>query len=96
MNGRKRKFTVKRKLWLTLLSVGMLLAAVLGLTMLTGCGATNADGEKTQIIRIALNQSESRPEYIALADFGENSRKRPTAATRCRSIPTPCWAIRAL
>lgn len=51
------------------------LAAVLLLTVLTGCGPTNADGTRTQIIRVAFNQSESHAEYLAMKDFGEKFRE---------------------
>lgn len=39
--------------------------------LLCGCGAAGTGGEKTQIIRVAFNQSETHPEYLALEDFGE-------------------------
>lgn len=51
------------------------LAATLGLSLLTACGTTGADGKKTQIIRVAFNQNESHPEYLALADFGEKFKE---------------------
>ena len=47
-------------------------AAAMALTMLSGCGAAAAaDGGKAQIIRIAFNQPESHPQYIALDYFGK-------------------------
>ena len=51
------------------------LAAALGLSLLTACGTTGADGQKTRIIRVAFNQNESHPEYLALADFGEKFKE---------------------
>ena len=41
-------------------------AAVLGLS---GCSA--AESRDTTIIRVAFNQSESHPEYIAMTEFGK-------------------------
>lgn len=49
----------------------VLLAVILTVGLLGGCGASTADGEKVQVIRVAFNQPETHPEYIALADFGE-------------------------
>lgn len=49
----------------------LVLQAVLGMALLTGCGVINEEEEKTQIIRVAFNQPETHAEYIALADFGE-------------------------
>ena len=49
----------------------LVLQAALGVALLTGCGMINEEEEKTQIIRVAVNQPETHAEYIALADFGE-------------------------
>lgn len=46
----------------------VVLMAALCLCMLTGCGSVK---EEKTIIRVAFNQPETHPEYIALADFGE-------------------------
>lgn len=43
------------------------LAAAAGLS---GCGAVTGQ-EDTQIIRVAFNQSEEHPEYLAMTEFGE-------------------------
>lgn len=51
---------------------GVLLIAVLVVGLLAGCGN---DEEETQIIRVAFNQPETHPEYIALADFGEKFKE---------------------
>lgn len=49
----------------------LLVSALLGGMALTGC-SQNAAGEKeTKIIRVAFNQSEAHPEYIAMTEFGE-------------------------
>lgn len=53
----------------------LVLQAVLGMALLTGCGVINEEEEKTQIIRVAFNQPETHAEYIALADFGEKFEK---------------------
>lgn len=47
----------------------LLAALILAMVCLTGCGSAN-DGD-TQIIRVAFNQPETHPEYLALADFGQ-------------------------
>lgn len=47
----------------------LLAALILAMVCLTGCGSAN-DGD-TQIIRVAFNQPETHPEYLALADFGK-------------------------
>lgn len=46
------------------------LVAVMGI--LGGCGT---DKSETQIIRVAFNQPETHPEYIALAEFGEKFKE---------------------
>lgn len=53
-----------------------LLAAVGAIVLaLSGCGGDTADGSETetkaQIIRVAFNQSEEHPEYLAMKEFGE-------------------------
>lgn len=53
-----------------IISFLLVLAMMLGL--LTGC---SADEKKTQIIRVAFNQPETHPEYLALADFGEKFKE---------------------
>lgn len=55
--------------------VSLALVIALCLALFSGCGARNAEGEKTQIIRIAFNQPESHVEYQALADFGEKFKE---------------------
>lgn len=44
----------------------------MALSLLTGCSSGE---EKTQIIRVAFNQPETHPEYLALADFGEKFKE---------------------
>lgn len=55
--------------------VSLALVIALCLALFSGCGTRNAEGEKTQIIRIAFNQPESHVEYQALADFGEKFKE---------------------
>ena len=50
----------------SLLAAALAGAAVLGLS---GCSA--AESRDTTIIRVAFNQSESHPEYIAMTEFGK-------------------------
>lgn len=50
----------------------LLVTFAMVLSLLTGCGSGE---EKTQIIRIAFNQPETHPEYLALADFGEKFKE---------------------
>lgn len=66
---------MKHKILTLALSLALLAAAVLGTALLAGCSAPGGDGQDTQIIRVALNQNESHPEYIALADFGEKLKQ---------------------
>lgn len=47
----------------------LLAAVLLAVFCLTGCGS--AQPGETQIIRVAFNQPETHPEYLALADFGK-------------------------
>lgn len=47
----------------------ILLAAFV--VVLAGCGGSSTNGEGTQKITIAFNQSESHPQYIALSEFAE-------------------------
>lgn len=57
---------MKRRSFLALLA-----AAALSAGGLTACSPLQEEETKTQIIRVAFNQPETHPEYLALADFGE-------------------------
>ena len=55
-----------------------LVAVILSITMLacfslTGCskGGTTADGQEVKIIRVAFNQNEQHPQYLAMKELGE-------------------------
>ncbi|MFR5601526.1 MAG: TRAP transporter substrate-binding protein DctP [Lachnospiraceae bacterium] len=50
---------------------GFLVAALLGGTLLTGCSQGESGEKATKIIRVAFNQSEAHPEYIAMTEFGQ-------------------------
>ena len=52
-------------------ALALVLTAALALGTLSGCSTAAADGTRTQIIRIAFNQPESHPEYIALDYFAK-------------------------
>lgn len=56
-----------RFLWTAVLAAAS--AAVLG-----GCGSSSENGG-AQIIRVAFNQSEAHPEYIAMTEFGEKFKE---------------------
>lgn len=56
-----------RFLWTAVLAAAS--AAVLG-----GCGSYG-ESEGAQIIRVAFNQSEAHPEYIAMTEFGEKFKE---------------------
>lgn len=73
----------------SLLAAALAGAAVLGLS---GCSA--AESRDTTIIRVAFNQSESHPEYIAMTEFGKNSVRQRTGNMRFRFILMPLWEIR--
>lgn len=51
----------------TWIAAALLAGAAAGLS---GCGLVAGQGE-TQIIRVAFNQSEEHPEYLAMTEFGE-------------------------
>ena len=46
-------------------------AALVGAAVLALSGCSAAENRDTTIIRVAFNQSESHPEYIAMTEFGK-------------------------
>ena len=46
-------------------------AALVGAAVLALSGCSAAESRDTTIIRVAFNQSESHPEYIAMTEFGK-------------------------
>lgn len=53
---------------------GVALAVLTAMTALTGCQGRSKEGE-TKIIRVAFNQNEIHPEYIAMVEFGEKFKE---------------------
>lgn len=69
-------------------------AALVGAAVLALSGCSAAESRDTTIIRVAFNQSESHPEYIAMTEFGKNSVRQRTGNMRFRFILMPLWEIR--
>ena len=58
----------------------LLAAGLLCLTgMLSACGGQTE--QKVTEIRVAFNQNENHPQYLAMKDFGEKFEKQPMAVT---------------
>ncbi|GEK34815.1 TRAP transporter substrate-binding protein [Kurthia sibirica] len=60
--------------------------------LLTACGekdTTSADGKsvKATILKVAFNQGEDHPQYVALKDFGEKLEKRTEGAYKLELYP---------
>ena len=75
-------------------------AAVLGIGLLTGCGASasTADAgysaQNPLVLTLAHGLSETHTVHIAMTQFAEEVTKRPMAAFRSRSSPTASLAAR--
>lgn len=75
--------------------LSLLLAALTLVLCLSGCAGGNTANEndaglvsdETQIIRVAFNQSEEHPEYIAMKEFGEAFYEATDGAYRVEIYP---------
>lgn len=67
--------------------ISLLVASAFAFAM-TGCGGSqSAKGEKTTVIRVAFNQSETHPEYKAIAEFGEKFEEATNGAYEMQIYP---------
>lgn len=70
----------------------VILSSVIGIaaTLIVGCGGVNgatSTETETKIVRVAFNQSESHPEYIAMKEFGEKFEEATDGAYKVEIYP---------
>lgn len=67
---------------------GLALCAALTVSALAGCGsAEGGDAAETQTLKVAFNQPESHPQFVALEELGDKLKERTDGAYDIKVFP---------
>ncbi|TFD53558.1 TRAP transporter substrate-binding protein [Cryobacterium frigoriphilum] len=66
---------------------GISLTALLSVTVLAGCSPSTGDGTETTVLKVAFNQGEDHPQYVAMEALGEALSERTDGAFEIQMFP---------